>query len=55
MKDKSKQKNIPYANMAYATEPTKWTRFMRVCFSKQIYHFWALNFKIMRIVVKGHS
>lgn len=52
---KSKKKNIPYSNMSYATEPGKMVRFLRVCFINQIYQFFRLNLKIMRIVVGGHS
>ncbi|MEN8187665.1 MAG: hypothetical protein ABFR05_11100 [Bacteroidota bacterium] len=52
---KSKEENIPYSNMSYATEPGKIVRFMRVCFFNQIYQFFRLNLKIMRIVVGGHS
>ncbi|RLD50521.1 MAG: hypothetical protein DRI94_08405 [Bacteroidetes bacterium] len=52
---KSKEKTIPYSNYSYATEPTKFVRFLRVCFSKQLFHFFHLNLKIMKIVVRGHS
>jgi len=45
----------PYSNMSFATEPTKLVRFMRVFFIYQVYNFFKLNFKVMRIVVKGHS
>jgi len=52
---KSKKTTIPYSNMSYATEPGKTVRFFRVCLIKQIYQFFRLNLKIMRIVVGGHS
>ncbi len=52
---KGKEKNIPYSNMAYATEPTRMTKFWRRCFLKQIIRFFVLNLRIMRIVVGGHS
>jgi len=52
---KSKKTTIPYSNMSYATEPGKTVRFFRVCMIRQIYQFFRLNLKIMRIVVGGHS
>ncbi len=52
---KSKKQTIPYSNMSYATEPGKFVRFLRVCFIHQIWQFFRLNLKIMRIVVGGHS
>jgi len=55
MMKKSKKVSIPYSNMSYATQPGKTVRFMRVCFINQIYQFFRLNFKIMKIVVGGHS
>lgn len=51
----SKLKNKPYDEIAYVTLPTKTTLFWRRCFIKQIYMFFKLNLKIMRIVVGGHS
>jgi len=52
---KGKEKNIPYSNMSFGTEPTRMTKFWRRCFLKQIIRFFVLNLKIMRIVVGGHS
>ncbi|PIV17276.1 MAG: hypothetical protein COS42_05685 [Flavobacteriales bacterium CG03_land_8_20_14_0_80_35_15] len=49
------KKTIPYSNTSYGTEPTKIVRFMRRFFIFQLYNFFRLNFKIMRIVVGGHS
>lgn len=51
----TKQKTDPYSNISYATEPTKLVKFMRVCFIYQLFNFFKLNLKIMRIVVGGHS
>ncbi len=48
-------KTIPYSNLSYATEPTGVTKFLRTFFILQIIRFFMLNFKIMRIVVGGHS
>jgi len=55
MAKKDKEKNIPYSNMSYGTEPTKMTKFWRRCFIKQIIRFFMLNLRVMRIVVGGHS
>ncbi len=49
------KKTVPYSNESFATEPTGWTKFWRVCFLHQIVRFFVLNLKIMRIVVGGHS
>ncbi len=52
---KSKPKNIPYSNMSFATEPGAFVRFSRWCMIYQIFQFFKLNWKVMRIVIKGHS
>ncbi len=44
-----------YKDEYYPPIPTKGTRFWRTNFIYQIYKFFRLNYKIMRIVVKGHS
>ena len=44
-----------YSKMSYATEPTKWTKFWRTFFLLQLFRFFVLNIKVMRIVVGGHS
>ena len=46
---------IPYSESSYATEPTRWTKFLRTCILFQAVRFVVLNLKIMRIVVGGHS
>lgn len=48
-------KNTPYSNQSFATRPSRLTMFWRRCVIVQIYQFFALNLKIMRIVVGGHS
>jgi hypothetical protein len=53
--NKNIDKTIPYSNNSFATEPTKWVKFMRGFFIVQIYNFFKLNLKVMRIVVGGHS
>lgn len=51
-----KQKVIrAYRDEFYPPLPTKTTKFFRTNFIIQLYHFFRLNYKIMRIVVKGHS
>ena len=45
----------PYSNVSYATEPTKMVLFMRSFFIFQLFNFFKLNLKVMKIVVKGHS
>jgi hypothetical protein len=44
-----------YKDEFYPPFPTKNTLFWRTNFLYQIYKFFRLNYKIMRIVVKGHS
>lgn len=44
-----------YKDEFYPPVPTRGTKRRRTCFPLQIFHFFRLNFKIMRIVVKGHS
>lgn len=53
--ENSEEKTVPYSNMSFATEPTKLVKFMRVFFIVQIYNFFRLNLKVMKIVVGGHS
>ncbi len=53
--EKSKKTTEPYSNISYGTEPTRYIKFMRVFFLKQIFDFFSLNLKIMRIVIGGHS
>jgi len=49
------KKTIPYSNISYGTEPTNMVKFMRSCFIIQIFNFFKLNLKVMKIVVGGHS
>lgn len=52
----SKNKEIRnYKDEYYPPIPTRATKFWRSCFIYQIFKFIKLNFKIMIIVVKGHS
>ncbi len=51
----TKRKTTPYSTESYATEPTKFVKFLRVEPLRQIFNFFWLNYKIMRIVTKGHG
>ncbi len=53
MEDKKEIRN--YKDEYYPPVPTKMTKFWRNCFIYQVYKFFLLNYKIMRMVVKGHS
>jgi hypothetical protein len=44
-----------YKDEYYPPIPTKGTLRRRVNFFVQVYKFFRLNYKIMRIVIKGHS
>ncbi len=44
-----------YKDEFYPPVPTSGTKFWRSCVVYQIYTFFKLNYKIMRMVVKGHS
>jgi hypothetical protein len=39
----------------YPPYPTETTRFWRKFFPWQVYRFFVLNLKIMRIIIGGHS
>jgi hypothetical protein len=53
--ENSEEKTVPYSNRSFATEPTKMVKFMRVFFIFQLFNFFKLNLKVMKIVVGGHS
>ncbi|MEZ5070158.1 MAG: hypothetical protein R2751_04095 [Bacteroidales bacterium] len=44
-----------YKDEFYPPMPTRSTRRIRTNLPVQFYKFWRLNYKIMRIVIKGHS
>lgn len=48
-------KTNPYSEESYATVPTGWTKFWRTCILYQIFRFFVVGFKVVRIVVGGHS
>ncbi|MEZ4826043.1 MAG: hypothetical protein R3C61_07075 [Bacteroidia bacterium] len=49
------KKFIPYSEISFVTVPGKATRFFRKFIPWQIYRFVVLNWKMMRIVIGGHS
>jgi len=53
MKPNNKVHN--YKDEYYPPMPTYLTKFWRVCLLYQFYRFFVLNYKIMKMVVKGHS
>jgi len=53
MKPNNKVHN--YKDEYYPPMPTGSTKFWRSCFIYQLYKFFVLNYKIMKMVVKGHS
>jgi len=53
--ENSIKKTTPYSDNSFATEPTRMVKFVRAFFLYQIFNFFKLNLKVMRIVVKGHS
>ncbi len=53
---KKEEQNIkPYSPESYATEPGAFVKFLRVAPCRQIFNFFWLNYKIMRIVTKEHG
>ena len=44
-----------YKDEFYPPMPTRTTKHLRTNLLVQLYKFFRLNFKIMRIVIKGHS
>ena len=50
-----KEVAIGYKEESYPPIPTKFTLFLRRCFIIQIFRFFVINFKIMRIVIGGHK
>ena len=52
---RNKKIAMGYKDESYPPVPTKMTLFWRRCFLYQIWRFFVLNLKIMRIVVGGHS
>lgn len=44
----------PNQQARYASEPTRWTRFMRIFTPFQLWRFLVINFKMLRVIWKGH-
>jgi len=51
----NKDKVRTYKDEYYPPIPTRMTKFWRTCFIYQVFMFFKLNYKIMVMVVKGHS
>jgi hypothetical protein len=51
----TQQKPRVYYEEAYPPVPLGFVKFMRSCTIWQLYRFFVLNFKIMRIIAYGHS
>jgi hypothetical protein len=45
----------PGGQARFATQPTGFTRFMRVFFPYQLWRFLVINLKMMRVIRRGHS
>ncbi len=52
---KAINKTIPYSEQSFGTEPQGLVKFMRTCILWQFWRFLVLNFKIMKIIIGGHS
>lgn len=52
---KNKDIAIGYKEESYPPVPTRFTLFKRRNFVIQLFRFFVLNFKIMRIVIGGHK
>ncbi len=52
---KKERKTIPYSEQSYGTEPQRLVKFMRTCIIWQLWRFFILNAKIMKIIIGGHS
>ncbi len=48
-------KDRGYKDEFYPPMPTRFTKRIRTNFLVQVYNFFRLNYKIMKIVIKGHS
>lgn len=46
---------MKYENQYYVAHPTKSILFWRKFWPWQVWRFFRLNYKILKIVVKGHS
>ena len=44
----------PYQQAYYPPTPTGSTRFMRTCLLWQIYRFFAINIKMLKLIAKSH-
>ncbi len=45
----------PYQQAYYAPAPTGFTCYMRICFVWQVYRFFVINVKMLKLVVRSHQ
>lgn len=45
----------PYQQAYYAPAPTGFTRFMRTFLIWQIYRFFVINIKMLKLIVRSHQ
>ena len=50
----SVQNKEPYQQAYYPPKPTRLTLFFRKSIIWQHFRFWVINFKIFKLLVKGH-
>lgn len=55
MLQRNKQIAKGYKDESYPPVPTRGTLFVRRSFFIQVFRFFVLNFKIMRIIIGGHK
>ncbi|MCA9001520.1 MAG: hypothetical protein KDB61_06325 [Planctomycetes bacterium] len=46
---------VPSDQARFATKPTGFTRFLRVFFLYQLWRFLVINWKMVRVIRKGHG
>lgn len=52
--ERAVERRTQNAEWAYATKPTDWTLFMRRFLPWQIWRFFWINTKMIRIISRGH-
>jgi len=45
----------PYQPSYYPPVPTRWTCFMRTFFPWQLYRFFVINFKILKLMIRSED
>ncbi len=44
----------PYQQAYYAPSPTGFTCYMRICLLWQVYRFFVINIKMVKLIVRSH-